>query len=569
MTPFQSILAAWLLVGAALVGLGVLVQRLWGARVADGDGWLRAFWVGFVAAIGVLQVWQIFAPVDDRVRLVVAGLGVVGLTVAGAPAWRCAARGIRRHALAVVVVAAGAVWLAQRCLAGAQNGDSGFYHIPTVHWLVSYPVVPGLANLFAALAYNQSYFLWVALLDAGRFAHRPHHLANGILVLVLVAQVVLALSRLVRVRTACRPRDLFHALLLPAAMVIVFDLNLTSPSPDVAVWTLWIVLSGTLLALLERGRGDELLALGFVAAGALAIKLSLAGLAAAIVPVGALAWLRRARPGAVPALGRLAALAVVMAAIVVPWMARGVFLSGYPLYPSTLGGFAVDWAAPRASVVAEADLIRYWNGVHDWWWAALRAPRWFAGWLVTLGWLQREPLLPLGVAVAAIPVAIARRRFGRASRTPALSAVILVPTLLALAFCFAAAPRARYGSAGFWVLAAQATLLAVGEGLLAPGRRLRLLPVAAAIAFAALPFCDGKPVWRGLTDFETSPGPDLHEQRLATGLVVHVPNATMCCWEGPFPCTPYPNEALRLRRDGDLAAGFAIDPAIAAQQAKQ
>src|SRR5262249_12052759 len=139
--------------------------------------------------------------------------------------------------------------------AGPQNGDSGFYHIPTVRWLLTYPVVPGLANLFAALAYNQSYFLYVALLDVGPFAHRSLHLANGILVLVLLASIVLGLSRLARLRMACRPRDLFQALLLPAAMGLVFDLNLTSPSPDIAVFALWIVLSASLLTLLEARRG--------------------------------------------------------------------------------------------------------------------------------------------------------------------------------------------------------------------------------------------------------------------------------------------------------------------------
>jgi hypothetical protein len=88
------------------------------------------------------------------------------------------------------------------------------------------------------------------------------------------------------------------------------------------------------------------------------------------------------------------------------------------------------------------------------------------------------------------------------------------------------------------------------------------VPVAVAVVLAAVPFTEGKPLLRGLTDFELPPGPELHAETLATGLVVQVPNATMCCWEGPFPCTPYPNQALRLRREGDLAAGFRIDPSV-------
>jgi hypothetical protein len=252
-----------------------------------------------------------------------------------------------------------------------------------------------------------------------------------------------------------------------------------------------------------------------------------------------------------------------MAAVVVPWMIRGVFLSGYPLYPSTLGGIGAEWSVPRDAVVAEANLIRYWNGVQGWWWAALRDPGWFARWLVTLGWLERDVLLPLGLAAAGGMAALAVRLWNRRAGGPHVSALILLPTVAGLAFCFAAAPRARYGSAGFWILAVQMMVLALPGGPLAPARWVRLVLAAAALMLALLPLSDGKPVYRGLKDFEPRPRPELSEMRLATGLVVHIPGATMCCWDGPLPCTPYPNQALRLRRQGDLAAGFMIDPAVA------
>jgi hypothetical protein len=135
---------------------------------------------------------------------------------------------------------------------------------------------------------------------------------------------------------------------------------------------------------------------------------------------------------------------------------------------------------------------------------------------------------------------------------------LLLPTLAGLAFCFAAAPRARYGAAAYWILAAESVLLAVGRAT--PGVRRAL--VAAALAVSSVHLRDGRPLLRDLHEFEVYPNPDLHEVRLATGLTVWVPGASLCCWDGPFPCTPHPNRALRLRRDGDLAAGFAIDPVI-------
>src|SRR5262249_53890323 len=43
--------------------------------------------------------------------------------------------------------------------------------------------------------------------------------------------------------------------------------------------------------------------------------------------------------------------------ILVIWMGRGYFLSGYPLYPLTNGEFSVDWAVPRYNVKAEGEAI--------------------------------------------------------------------------------------------------------------------------------------------------------------------------------------------------------------------
>ncbi len=567
LTASLLILGAWVALGLVLVGLGALFHRLCRTPVEGAAGWLLCFWLGWVLAVFALLVWHLFLPVDQRVRLTIGAAGTLGLVLVGGRPWVAFVRGVRGHlpALALVLVVAG--WLANRALGGPQNGDSGFYHIPTVRWFLAYPAVPGIANLFAALAYNQSYFLYVALLDVGPFVHLSHHLANSVLVLVLFARVLLGFQHLVRWGRRCTPPDLFYALFLPAAVGLAFDINFTSPSPDIAVFALAVVVSGQLLELATRPvpRAFDLIAVALLAAGGGTVKLSFAGMAAAIVPVAVWLWLRRARPPRRVAVGALAATAVVVAAGVVPWMLHGIVLSGYPLYPSTLAGVPADWTAPRASVIAEANLIRYWNGVPDWGRAMIRDPRWFARWLVTLGWLQRDVLLPLGIALVVGVVAVARRLLGgRAPDVSRVPAVILLPTLGGLVFCFAAAPRARYGASGFWLLAVQATLLAMQGGSLDPRRAVRLGVAAVALGLASVPFFDGKPIVRLLNDFEGYPRPDLSELRLATGLVVEVPGATMSCWDGPFPCTPYPNQALRLRRDDDLGAGFRIDPTVAA-----
>jgi hypothetical protein len=34
----------------------------------------------------------------------------------------------------------------------------------------------------------------------------------------------------------------------------------------------------------------------------------------------------------------------------------------------------------------------------------------------------------------------------------------------------------------------------------------------------------------------------------------------MQCWDAPLPCTAFKNDHLRLRREGDLGAGFTVAP---------
>jgi hypothetical protein len=554
-----ELLGAWLALGACLVGIGALCERLLGRAPETADDWLRAFFVGWAATIVGLQASHLVWPVGRGTLAGVAVAGVAGILLNAGPAVRAIARAVRRTPVPFVATIAVTFAVAKICLGGPRNGDSGFYHVPTVHWFLSYPIVPGLANLFAALAYNQSYFLYMALLELGPLAHKGSHVANGILIVPLLARGLLALHRVLVRRARVADIDLFWVLLSPCVVARLVDHNLTSPTPDIAVFALGMVLAAELVRFLARaaGRPRDLLAIAFLAGAAITVKLSLLGLAVATPVIALLVWWRRERPAFATVVGWKLAMGVAAGLPLALWMIRGVVMSGYPLYPSTIGGVAADWSAPEASVVAESNLIRYWNGVPDWQAAALRDPRWFARWLVTLGWLEREPLLPLGLAVVlGVAVLFTRRRRAGSG----VGAVVLVPTIFGLLFNFAAAPRARYAFASFWILVAQCGVL-VFHGA---GRSVRALLTAAALVLCAIPLYDEWPVLPPLHYFEEAQRPAVEEKALASGLVVGVPkDRTLCCWESKLPCTPYPNEQLRMRDPNDLGKGFWIDPSVA------
>ena len=554
----RLILADWVGVAAALVGIGALVRRLAGRPARSADDWLSGFWLGFAASVCLLQVWQLAFPIDRRALALLGALGTFGILREGTVPWALAARGLWRHALAVLALGIATVWLALEAQGGPRNGDSGLYHVPTMAWHLAHRLPPGLGNLAAPFAYNQSFFLWISLLEVGPLVGRGSHVTNALFVVALLARVLLGFSRLVRSR-ACAPADAFYALVLPGVLPLGLDINLTSPSPDVAVHTLGIVLAGELVRFLTTGRRfADLAALALLAGIAPPIKLSLGGLAAATGLVAGVSWLRaQPRDGG---LGR-AAVMIGTIALLAPgaWMLRGAVLSGYPLYPSTFLAVGADWAVPYETVVAEAKLIRYWNGVEGWWWVAWRDPRWFIRWLPTLDWLRVDVLLPLAIAAVAGLAALLSRLFRRGVPR-AMPAIVLVPTLASIAYCIAAAPRARYPASAYWVLAAETTWVALPASVLAPGHAfVRRVAAVVAVGLAAGFLWAERPIVTELRDFEPHVRPVLTTVTLPSGLVVNEPTH-MQCWDAPLPCSPFRNERLRLRQPADLGSGFTVAP---------
>src|SRR5213078_2503873 len=116
--PSGTLLVAWIVLALVLVGLGTLVRRLGRVPAAAGTDPFLDFWTGWAALTVVLEAWHLVLPIDTGALAFVAS---------------------------AVLVAA--LWLSRLCLAGARNGDSGYYHFPIMRWAATFPAVPGLVNL--------------------------------------------------------------------------------------------------------------------------------------------------------------------------------------------------------------------------------------------------------------------------------------------------------------------------------------------------------------------------------------------------------------------------------------
>jgi uncharacterized integral membrane protein len=560
------LLGGWAVVVPMFIGWGVVTRWLWREPLrADAADLLLSFWIGWAAVLVALQLWHFALPVNESARIAIAAGGAIGLGGVLRPSWRLA----RRLYRAVPLLAAGAlaaIWLSNRAMEPRLIGDTGGYYVPTIRWMTEHRLIVGLANLYAPLAYNQTYFLYAALLDVGPFAGQAHHLLNSTLIAVLAARTLLGLWRVLRPRGTPWAADLFYALMLPAEVEAAVEWYLfTSPAPDFGVYALGIALCGELVAVLAGPSRDlrlHFLALALLCAVAPTVKLPLFGLAAAAMVIGTVVWIRRAGPTWRTTLGSLALAAGVGALTIGPWIAGNVLLSGCPFFPSAIGAlpvaWRVDWDVQQA--IQEFMILGDWH-------LLLRDPHWVEQRFIALGWTAPGVVVPLGIALVAIVLsglAAVARAFRTRRDGVRLAAAALLAPLASLAFCIKTTPMPRYAGATMWLLAGLSVLVMLHGRLLGPlARRAAAL---GAVALVALPFATGAPRWLHYCyrDFPRLPRAVVEPQQLASGLQIYVPHAdNPSCWDAPLPCTPYPHLGLRLRHPPDVDSGFEVAPGSA------
>ncbi len=68
-------ISLWLALFAMLFGVGSLALRCAGREISDPDSAFTAFWLGWAFTIGVLQIWNLFAPIGHASFGLIALLG--------------------------------------------------------------------------------------------------------------------------------------------------------------------------------------------------------------------------------------------------------------------------------------------------------------------------------------------------------------------------------------------------------------------------------------------------------------------------------------------------------------
>ncbi len=417
-----------------------------------------------------------------------------------------------RPLLIAAVLLAG-VWTADQAIGPGIGHDSGSYHYQFIRWAGEYPVVPGLGNLKFHYAYNPAHLLYAAMLNVWPWQGRVGHVANGLLLWALWAQVILGAAKLRHPAPRRRLHAAFDVMLLPVVGMLLFSREVPSPSTDLPSALLCCVIGRCLLGFLEpagatadRERLLDFVILATLCAAAVCVKLSAAFFAGTSWIIAAAAWWRHG-PRKLREPGLLWALAL-STVLVAAWAGRNVVLSGYPLFPSPALGAPVGWRMPDGNVrsvrrylsaEARTRFVRFtaaelqggpfdryasliaaphWNDVEGW--------EWFRPWLLSLPVTAPVslliPLLVTGAAWGSVP-------WKRGAPAPAAGGTgpapwLLVPCAAGVVSWFLLKPDPRFVFGVAWTMAAASAAAAYRVRVPRPGRRHAAAMLAGATVMA-------------------------------------------------------------------------------------
>ncbi|MBK9738955.1 MAG: hypothetical protein IPO93_05495 [Actinobacteria bacterium] len=577
------VLLTWGFALVAMTVLGLPLVMLAG-RTIDLLALRVSMWAGLLVAVLLILATGILVPLRSGSAAVAVGLvlGVMlAVTLLARPRWRRPPRGAitrrSRPGLWAVALAAGLVtaYLAAAALGPVTNYDSGLYHLGAISYAGDYATIPGLANIYQAFGYNTSEFPFAAFLGNGPWDGQGFRMANGLIVTVMSADLVL--------RFAARRRSVGASVLLIGAvavwvpLVALVDFLVTSPTSDSVVMVLSIVSLAYLADALRHTADFGRNASGAFATAFLAFTLrpTMAAFVAGVVAVLVLRGWRIRGLASVPLVRLPAVLGAVAVLVVVVQSVRDYLLSGWLQYPLSIWHFDVDWLAidpvnsREATLGAARNPFDFENSIHGWSWVG--------------PWLARVPLQWgiyqfAALAVFAIGVALLAHRRGVAPLFSRSLLLLMLPSLLAVAGWWLLSPpsfRFIWGPlfglavapAGWWLHSIARLPRSTKATPIVPLAAVTaLVVVVLVVAYGAVVKIDGAalteqrefalgPVHVGYA-MAPIPVSETIDQVMGSGLVLRLPTPTDQCW-GAYPlCTPLIESDVSMRGPS-IQDGFA------------
>lgn len=556
------LLAITLLLIIAATGFGLLTKKVIGfkSNFCSYDTWL-----GISIILIILDITHIFFQINWIVSLVLLAIGGVLFFTDRNKTLVFFKKGRFVHLFGIVIL----VW-GMLSVIPANSFDLGLYHLNLVRWINEYPVILGLGNLHGRLAFNQSYFNLVALMnifpywDMGFSAVKLFFMTLGLVTL-------LEFSR----------GQFFDKIFISTALILAIGFNasesgLTNADLGMAVMQIPMFLLLYVIAtkkLNAQDSCDEFYYLLFIGVALVSIKLS-SIIFVTFTILTALFLMR-----GVVVRQKTKNFVVLMICLIgfLVHALTSVILSGAPFFPSTFGILDVGWAIPYEYIKGESDWIYSWaknpQSTPD---KVLGNWDWFIPWAK----IQSRSLIYVIVALSTLNLFLVIASLIKLLNFNKSILFLLIPILSAVFFWILTAPDIRFLGfiPIFYIIISSLIYISAirllnikitfGKISISNGKNLNLsinvlnrkviYQILLALLIVYLLKISG---WRGHVidkeDFRY-PVSEINYKSTQSGLIIGIPVAPNTkCWDSALPCTPYFNEKLRAY-DSSILSGYSV-----------
>ncbi len=541
----------WILGTCFILGLGA--TRILYGKEHIGGSLDMLLMRGLCAATVYAQMFSCFGKVGGWANVL---LGILALALmimlrkplAGYMAGCVGSRRFCRYFIIAVSVGGILLWVSS---GSTSLYDTYLYHAQAIRWIEEYGVVKGLGNLHNRFAYNSAFFCLQALFSWRFTLNRSLHSLNCLVAAIFIVYSISTLS-------VWKKETLKISDFLKLAFMIYFMGDevlraLSAPGSDVMTQGLVLYIAAKWAELREK-KEQEIMKYGelcIFVVWAVTIKLSSGGMILlAVYPAVMLLKEKRFRD-----IFKLLAAGI---AVLLPFLARNVIISGYLLYPySAIDLFQVDWKMPASLVDFDKREIMAWGrGMKSIELYNAGFKQWFPVWYLTLN-IWYKILFVINILCI---IALIVRLFSQWKKRKIdwIICVLAATSAIQLLLWFFSAPLTRYGGAYLLLLPAICLWLC---GVFRPETRAASCITAYGVIGICLFFLirfDCKWVDMSLIkpqDYYYMP----YKEVAWEGLTIYVPTEGDRIGYHCFPSTPseYRLDSIELRGN-DLSEGFRV-----------
>lgn len=513
--------------------------------------------IGFVGVSASIEIIQLAFPIDWKITLFISFVGFVSLmyfeSINIRKDYEVFCKLFKRHYLLASTIAALIIYWVFRTIKISTNYDTAAYHIQVIRWLNEFAIVPGLGNVHTHLAYNQSYFGFLALLKAFPYFDKGFEL--GPLIIFLIIGMAL-------IERTKKSFALF--IYIPFILYLIAHSagsTLFSPTPDLVTGFVEIILYIILLDYFFQKNNTvkykELLPILFLLSCYLfTVKLSAFIFSLALISL-ILSPLLKHFNNHKTFLIKILFFCFLM---VLTHILRGYILSGAPFFPSTFLSINFPWAVPVD--IANKDALDIYSVARN---PNLPTEMVLGNWDWLSHWVENRFSLAnkiyTCIAGALLLLNFYLYSVGRRLKTVhSYIPFMLMPPLASIIFWFLTAPDFRYLGASLEIFIASLFLIFI---LLLADKNINLLKKIEQMPSLTLTLClmilfiipslnknlIGK--WEDL------PATKIEPLRLPSGIIIYKPINGLC-WDAMIPCIESADPKLHYLDGQTIQQGFGV-----------